>query len=518
MPPKWFVIARNEYRLLTSSIRPLRPFFPFLVIILLAVFVVYIAPYLVNLFVNEIVAFLLSQAAVIMLQVMLFITFLFFVWFPVSLMLRDIRSEQQGILLSAPIRSSDILLGEYLGELPLYAIIIAIITGLFTALLDPLKIDILQKGAIVAVFVITLSCALWIGTVIAAVLRTKLGRTSRGRDIGKSVAVLIAIPFVGIMYAFIGGGVVESLSDPASGGILKSILAIFPSSWGADIISLLASNPGNSGAIALNILTRFAGIIIFFGIVLWIGVRIADRAYTMELTSFTAAQAAPDGVFYKTIKSVGGGSSFGTLLVSTLKVYGRRFQNLSWVAYTVMLAVLINIFLIKPEDPVPVVMMSSFIIALLAAVVASDLTLRGKETLLLYKKIPSGVGKLIKMRLAQGWVIVIPVVAVVTGISLALLPEASFLTMIKSVGLVLVTAVSYVVLALGVFLLLPAYTEKGGEFMLNLMIIIQGSVFLYIGCLIIFDEFWGSLMVPLLSWLLGSALLVLGKRHLEKME
>lgn len=72
--------------------------------------------------------------------------------------------------------------------------------------------------------------------------------------------------------------------------------------------------------------------------------------------------------------------------------------------------------------------------------------------------------------------------------------------------------------ALGIFLLLPAYTERGGEFLLNLMIIVLSSVFLFLACLRFFGETQELLLIALLSWLLGIVFLLLGKWRLRRME
>lgn len=518
MPPKWFLIAKNEYLILTSSIREIRPYFPFLVIGGLAGFVFYVAPKIVNSFVNEVVTLLLSQVAVVMVQVLLFTFFLLFITFPISYTLRDIRAEQQWLFLSAPIKPGDILLGEFLGELPLYGILITVIVGFFTSLLNPLGIDLAQKAIIVFVFVITLFSALWIGTVIAALLRTKLGKSARGKDMGKALAVVIILPIVAIMYAFIGGGMLETLANPRTGGLIKVILRWLPSSWGADIVNGFISNPGNTGAVFLETVTRLGGLVMFFVVTLWIGVKVADRAYSMDVTTFTSAKAKPDGVFYKTIKYIGGSGSFGRLLVSIFKVYSRRFQNISWLFYVVCLAAMINILIVKPDDPFGVIIMSSILFSMLAVVVASDVTLRGKETLFIYKKIPSGVGILLKTRLVQGWLVVIPIVAAIIVTALSLVPGTSLSSVLAYTGPVVLIAAANMAFALGMILLMPAYTEKGGEYVLNIAIIVQVSVFLFIGCIEIFGETKGLLMMILFSWLLGVAFLLLGKRKLSRME
>lgn len=518
MPPKWFLIAKNQYLIYTSSFRKWRPIFPFLVILALAVFIGYIAPKIVNLLFDEVIAFFLSQIAVVALQIMLFTFFFVFVTLPITYALRDIKTEQQWLFLSAPIKPSDVLLGEFFGELPLYAILITIITGFFTAVLDPLKIDMAQKAIIVIVFVVILSSALWIGTVIAALLRTKLGRSARGKDMGKALSVLIILPAVALLYAFMGGNLSGALANPQTSGIVKIFLALFPSTWGAQVINGFAANPSNMGTILVETATRLGGLITFFVVALWIGIKMADRAYNLETTTFTAAKVRPDGFFYRIIKSAGGGGSFGTLLVSTFKIYTRRLHNISWLAYVVGIAALLNIFIMKPEEPMGVIMLSSFLFSMLAAIVASDVTIRGKETLFLYKKVPSGVGTLIKTRLIQGWLTVIPIVAVIMTITILLIPQVTISAMLASIGFVIGIAAALMAFALGLFLLKPAYTERGGEFVLNLMIIMQGSIFLFLGSLIIFGETRGMLVMILVSWLMGGIFLFLGKRRLSRME
>ncbi|MBU6998315.1 MAG: hypothetical protein HXS41_05215 [Theionarchaea archaeon] len=102
--PKWFVITRNEYRVRTSSIRGIRPYFPFIVVGVLAVYVVVIAPAIIGLMVSDPVAFLLSQVAAVLIRFALFIAFFMFITFPISYTLRDVRTAQQEIYLSAPIK------------------------------------------------------------------------------------------------------------------------------------------------------------------------------------------------------------------------------------------------------------------------------------------------------------------------------------------------------------------------------------------------------------------------------
>lgn len=518
---KWLTIAKSTYYTSTGDFRKIRPFFPFLVIVLLVVFVFYLAPKIVAGLLDVVVAFFLSQIAVVMVQAVLFMIFFMFISMPIVTMLKDINIGQQWILLKAPVKPSDILLGEFLGELPSYTILITLVAGFFTTLLDPLQINAAQKALIVLVFVIILSSALWIGTVIQALLRTKLGRSSHGRDMGKALSILIVVPFVAFMYAFMAGGIHSALSNPGTGGIFRTILTVFPSTWGAEVISSVVLNPGNIAASGVELVTYFGGLITFFAAILWIGIKLADRAYSLEAVTFTTAKVSPDGVFYKTMNNLGGGQSFGTLLVSIFKVYTRRLHNLSWLAYAAIYAGLMNFFAppsIRPDRYMGVIVMGSLVFSILAVAVASDVTIRGKENLLLFKKVPSGVATLIRVRLIQSWLIVIPLGLVIVVLTILRIPEMAGTLIALYMGLTMLMTAAYVVFALGLFLLNPVYSEKGGTFFLNFMIIGVGSLFLCIGLLNTFGEVRGTLVFVLLMWILGIVLLLLGKRHLVTME
>jgi len=524
--PKWLVVARNEYRIRTSRIRRIRPYFPYLVIGLLAVYVAFIAPAFVGLFIDDFMAFIVSQAAVAMVQIILFMVFFYFIIIPITNTLKEVQTGQLEIFLAAPIKPSDVLLGEFLGVMPFYAIAVTVITGFFTAVMDSLGLDLVQEGIIIIIFVVTFFSALWIGTVIAALLQTKLGKTARGKDIGKALSFIIALPMIAAMYAIMGGGLLEALADPGTSGMVRAILGLLPSSWGAEVIVGFASNPGNIGAVGFETLTRFGGLVAFFVGALWLGAKAANRAYSLEPTTFTASRAKPDGAFYKTVKYLGGGGSFGTLLVSIFKDYSRRLENLSKIAYMVGLFVLVNIFFVaRDPDPEGVLVMAQLILPLLAAFVAGEVTLQGKESLFIYRKTPSGVGRFVKARLLQGWLIVIPIATVVMAVSTILSPQATFFSLLINTGLVMLTVAANVAFVLGLFLLNPAFSDKSVNYVLNLMISMYSPIGLFLVPLIVFRQtfdlgLYNTLFyvtIPL-SWLVGIIFLYLGKRKLSRIE
>ena len=133
---KWLVIARNEYWILTSSIRTIRRYFPYLILGLLAVYVLFVAPAIVNVFIDDFLVFIISVAAVPTVQIVLFMFFFLLILFPISDTLREVKTEHLEIFYAAPVNPSDVLLGEFL-VLPLLA-------GLFVLLdLISLGLDLL---------------------------------------------------------------------------------------------------------------------------------------------------------------------------------------------------------------------------------------------------------------------------------------------------------------------------------------------------------------------------------------
>ncbi|MCK4953172.1 hypothetical protein KAS14_05255 [Candidatus Bathyarchaeota archaeon] len=538
MVPKWLVIAKNEYNLRLSGIRSIRPYFPYIVIGLLAVYVAFIAPAIVSAFIDELLAFFLSQVAVAMIQILMFLLFIYILILPITYTLRDVQTGQLEIFLAAPIKPSDVLLGEFLGVVPFYAIAVAVVAGFFTAVLNPLGLGLVQIAIIIMVFVLIFFSALWIGSLIAALLRTKFGKASRGKDIGRALSVILVLPLIALMYAIMSGGVLEALANPGTSGIVKTLLSLVPSSWGAEVIISFASNPGDIAAVGVETLIRFGGQITFLVVVLWLGTKVANRAYSLEPITFTASRAKPDGVFYKSIKYLLGGKSSSSLLVSVCKDYGRRLENLSWLVYVVGLVVMLNIFFGDPSSDLEdtlfslSLMMSPF----LATFVVGTGTTREKANLFIFKKAPSGMGKFVKARLLQGLIVVVPIAAAVTVIFTIVLPQITLISLLTNTILVSLRATAFVIFVLGFVLLIPSFSEKSRDRTLHAVINLQITIFTSIGLTIILpilgldfrkilpnlDLFMGFLYNHLLQTaiisLVGIMLISLGKRKLRRIE
>ncbi len=533
--PKWLVVAKNEYRIHTSKIRKIRRFFPFLAAGLLLIYVAFLTPAFVHLLVEDFVALLLSNAAVATVQIILFTTFVYFMIIPVTNALKEEQTRQLEIFLAAPMKPSDLLLGEFLGLLPFYAIFVTAVTGIFTGLLAPRGLDLVQISLTVVIFIVTFLSGSWIGTVIAAVLRTKLGRTAHSRDVGRALAMIIALPIVALIYAIQFGGLSQALADPEASGVVRTLLGLLPSSWGAEVIVDFAVRPGNIGTVGFEMFTKFAGLIAFFGASLFLGAKVADRAYSLEPTTFTSSTAKRDGVFYKSVRYMGGSASFGTLLVSIFKDYSRRLENLSNLTAMVGAILLMSIFVVPSIESESVfiyrIAPTMFIVPVIVIMITGDVTVQGKENLFIYRKAPCGEGRFVKAMLLKGWLVAVPIVGATSAVAGLLSSPTSLYSSIASSGLMMLFAAAYTAFALGLFLVNPAFSEKSVRLFVNVII----SIIVSIGMLIVSiaaisytlgfsqqDPTASALYLQLsqtgLVWLVGTGLLAVGKRRLSKIE
>lgn len=519
---KWLVVAKNEYRIRTSSIRSIRSYFPIVVVGLLIAYITVLAPMIVDVFIDDLLAFFVSQVALAMMPLIMFLVFIYSLIIPITYTLQDIQTTQLEIFLAVPIKASDVLVGEFLGITPFYAIAITVLAGFFTAALHPLGMNSIQLMIITLLFILVVLSALWIGTVLAALIRTKLGQVAKRRDMGRALSLVLSIPLIALMYAIMSGGVLDALSNPNTVGLVRTLLSIFPSTWGADVILSFTATPG---IIGIDALTRLGGLVFFFTGTLWLGTAVASRAYTLEPTTFTASTVKPDGLFYTFMKAIGGRGSFSALLVSVFKNYSRRLENLSRIGYVVAIVILVNLFFGGPkEDLEDALIMSQFMYPFLAVFVVGQVTLGGRESLFIYRKAPFGVRRLVKARLVQSWLVVVPITGVMTVVALLALPAIAIGVVVAVTGLVMVVTTAYTAFSLGLALLNPNFSDNTREQMMGLVVnanvVMFVAIGLFLGSLIVFDlPFFYTLGLQAgITGSLGIMFLALGLQKLRRIE
>jgi hypothetical protein len=256
-----------------------------------------------------------------------------------------------------------------------------------------------------------------------------------------------------------------------------------------------------------------------------VGTVVSSRAYTLEPATFSASVVKPHGIFYSIIRAVGGGGSFSALLVSVFKNYGRRLENLSRIGYVVAIVVLVNVFFGGgKEDLEDALIMSQFMYPFLAVFVVGQVTLSGRESLFIYRKAPYGVSRLVKARLLQSWLVVVPITGLMTVATLWSLPWITAEVLVAATGLVMLVTTAYTAFSLGLALFNPNFSESSREQMLGLVVnanvMMVVAIGLFLGSMIIFDlPFFHALGLQTgVTSILGIVFLALGRRKLRRIE
>jgi hypothetical protein len=531
--PKWLVVARNEYRVNTSRIRRFRLFLPILFTVGIVAYIFFVAPRIVEHYIEDYAALILSRVAFSQMRIILATLFFYSIMIPIQTSLRQEPMGRLEIYLSSPIGAGDVLLGEFLGQMPSNALFVAIFAGILAALMGSAGVGVGQQAIVVSVFIITVFSGLWTGSVIAAVVKTRLGRTAKGRDIGKALAMAMALPLVALYYGMAYGGLFTALADPDAGVLVKTILALLPSSWGSDVILLIARNPGGL-LVDSRIMMGFGGVVAYFAGMLWLGGKIANRAYSLEPTAMSDTKVGRDGAFYNTVRGFGGDGSFGALLVSVFKDYARRLENITNVSYIVGVLILMNVFITPQyesgpgEPPVPL-MMALFLLPIITVMVTGDITVQGRELLFIYKKAPNAIWRFLKAMVLKSWLVVVPIATGAALVTSPFLPGTTLSEILTNTVLMALFSSANAVFVTGLFLVNPAYSDKSPRLFLNIFVALIGGIAMFAASLYIltmgfrleepiFRMTGVSLLHTGFNLLLGYAALLMGRKRLLTME
>lgn len=453
------------------------------------------------------------------MQVILFVIFISVLTIPVMQTLQDTNVTPLETLLSTPIEAKDVLIGKYLGSLPTYAIVISLMAGTFLGLFIPFGLSVAQVVILVIVFVLIVLIALWAGIVLAAVIKARLARSPRGRDAGQALALLIALPLVGVIYAVMNGGLLSAMQGDETS--LASALWAVPSSWGADVVLSFLRAPGGLGPEPIKMAAEILGLLFFLLASIYAGSKLSGRFYDLEPVSFSTSRAPREGNALRVIRWLTGDGPFSTVEVTVLKDYGRRLENVSRVIYILGLVVLMELFILSSlprGNYVSIALLTvSWMMAFLCVFVVGEVTARGKENLFVYRKAPGGETRLVLARVVQGCLVVQPISAMSAVI--VLLPSGVSFWQGASLTFALIwVSTAYVMMSIGLFLLSPAFSERPSEMIGNAVSILAISFFLYVLCVVLYGQTYGIWALALMSTAIGSVMLFLGNKKIRAVE
>lgn len=514
MARNWLVIAKTEYLVATSRFHTKRKAISLLIVAFALVWALFIAPAIMasffNLFAVEIQTILALAFPGLMRSVMLLLWIIVLIY-PISYALQEIRIGQWEIMLSNNVSTRDMLFGTFLGKLPGYGLLVLFLAPVLISLFAIVyQVSLIGQALMYGVLYITALATLWFSNVISTAIQAKLGESSRGNDIAKAlsmvVAAIVIVPMYGIMY----------FAGPLAEIMGMDVFLILPSTWGADLITWTAIYFNGVGLPQSTILA-FESILLFgpaldflliaaFSIVLIaFGLTASDRLFTIEAGARTevVTTVGRDNLVLRGVRNLLSGS-FGVMVVTSLKDFGRKAQNLSRLGYGVFLSILLPLMMnfsgigSTVGDPLFVPMMATFMTGLMLGMLGG-ITFGGigfldsKDQLWILKGAPNGASKFVRARVVSHFLFAIPI-ALISTISVTVILGLGIVVFLAMSVYVYTVLCGSILIATGITANNPAYEDiRSSAFMINtgltIIIIMFSSMFTLIwGILIILRE------------------------------
>ena len=527
----WKVIAKNEIRIRTSKFRNHRWLLFVGIYAVLFLWAFLIAPILFDFFMptlaSEFSAIFLPLVGIIIESLMIG-TFLVLVMYPLNTVYREGEVGFKEVLMTTPIKSNDIFLGEYLGKAPIFSIGVLILGPVITGLLNPIiNLTIFQYSVIYGSIFVMVCFANLIGSILASWIEHKITKSEKARDLGKALIWIFTIALVGVMYA-----VIFFLNELLANPELKNWLVFYPSIWFSNII-LYSIEPSLTDTFILNI---WINLILAIGIpllVLYLSYHRAESFYTLEggFENDEVVIMKQENGFYKFIQKITG-KKWGGLVVMQFKRFLRKKANYARLAYVYGLLGFMTWFISRMESSEFGIIFSSTIIIAIGGAIGSIIIghlafIESKDIIWVYKRSPRGIKSLAYSYLVMMLVFNIFLSMFITTFY-AILTNIDILNIIIFFAEFLVFSQISSIQAMGLQCKSPAYGDKDPNMRGNAMIsmlLLQPLMFLPIGLLILLDPQNAFTMrlvmqVPIFLYMLAVTipLFIYGMKKLDKLE
>ena len=424
MVRKWLEIAKAEFFVLTARFKAQRKFFMSIMIILGVLWAAYFAPLLVGLVMDALIP--LTQIRVLlqvmfpgfMRAVMLFL-WMFLLLIPLSRALAEVKIGQWEILLANDVNTRDILVGTFLGKVPAYTLYVLFLAPLLLAPFQlAFQVSFLGQLLIYTVLTLMMLTTIWLSNVVGVAIQAKLGDSPRGNDIAKAIAMLMGlitiVPVLGL----------QLFASQLSAILGMNVFLAFPFTWSADLvswlaitfngISLTASQIANFQSILQLDLLANGLLMTLFGVAcVGIGFLSTERLFTygIGVRTETIRTVRHENLILQGLYKISP-SSFGLIIVTSLKTLFRKVQNLSKIAMALTLALILPVLVcararsLMLSSLLPV---TSYGLAFMGVLIFSGTTfLESQNQLWIIKSSPRGASRFVKALIVIAFLIALP--------------------------------------------------------------------------------------------------------------
>lgn len=427
MVSKWLGIAEAEFFVLTARFKAHRKFFMSIMSILGVLWAAYFAPLLVGLVMDAFIPLIqirvLLQAMFpgLMRAVMLFL-WMFLLLIPLSRALAEVKIGQWEILLANNVNTRDILVGTFLGKVPAYTLYMLLLAPLLLAPFQlAFQISFLGQVLIYTVLTLMLLTTIWLSNVVGLAIQAKLGDSLRGNDIAKAIAMLMGLI---TMVSVLG---LQFFASQLSAILGMNVFLVFPFTWSADFISwlaitfnginLTASQIANfQSTLQLDLLANGLLMTLFGVACVGIGFLFTGRllTYGIGVRTETIRTVRHENLILKGLYKISP-SSFGLIIVTSLKTLFRKVQNLSKIAMALTLALILPVLVVFVYGQRYSLMLSSLLpvtsygLACMGVLIFSGTTfLESQNQLWIIKSSPRGASRFVKALIVIAFLIALP--------------------------------------------------------------------------------------------------------------
>ena len=496
----WLAIAKAEFQVLSSSMRRNRKLFMGILYAFALVWATVLAPMIYNailgaLFPMHVLRPMLMVIFPGLMRTVGLFLFLILLLFPLSYALQEIKIGQWEIILSNNVRTRDIMAGTFLGKIGLYGLVIVFLAPLLvTPFMLAFEVSIIGQLLIYGTVIVLAMGSIWLSNFLTALVQARLGDSSRGNDIAKAVAMVVAIvviiPMYGLMFFL------PTLSELMG----MNAFLILPSTWFADLISWLAITfngigltgsqiLGFTAVLQLDILMTSGLVIAFVLGSVGLALGAADRIFTIEagVRTEVVTTVGRENIILRGVRRINSGP-FGSLMVTNFKDFLRKAQNLSKIGYGLVLAIIMPVIMMAMDlEYLQFKDLFMTLIAMMSLIGAMPFAgagfLESKDQLWIIQGAPSGASRYVKSRIASQALIGIPLAAIPSFVIYFMI-EMTMVELFLFLGLGYVAVVGGMLMATGVTARNPNYEDtKSPAHQANMMTSVMLAEFSIMGVL-----------------------------------
>ena len=253
----WIAIAKKEIWIKTSRVRRNRKLFFISIYGIFLFWAAYFGPILLDSFIPEIfknysgsfesfftTLITSTFASLFLMQVM----------YPLFILFRKEKLGKKEILLASPVKPGDIFLGEFLGQMPFYALFILGIGPFLASLLLQINsnLTLFHHLAIYLIFFVLFISGSLIGKFMANCIEYWVVVNKKLKKFRNSILVIISVSTIAIFSLFqFFLGLLRTNQD------LRVVFLFYPSFWYSDMITLLV-NPSLLKSYFVHIWVEFS--------------------------------------------------------------------------------------------------------------------------------------------------------------------------------------------------------------------------------------------------------------------